>query len=80
MIAAGYAVTPGEIFDTFTISGVDSKQAVSALLKSGFNARFVNAETIGLTFDETITDADLVIIAGALQVKLSDHKTFPIEG
>ena len=80
VIAAGYAVTPGEIFDTFTISGVDSKQAVSALLKSGFNARFVNAETIGLTFDETITDADLVIIAGALQVKLSDHKTFPIEG
>ncbi|MDA0260150.1 MAG: aminomethyl-transferring glycine dehydrogenase [Actinobacteria bacterium] len=80
VIAAGYAVTPGEIFDTFTISGVDSKQVVSALLKSGFNARFVNAETIGLTFDETITEADLLVIAGALQVKLSDHKTFPIEG
>ena len=80
VIAAGYAVTPGEIFDTFTISGIDSKQAVAALLKSGFNARSISAETIGLTFDETITDADLVVIAGALQVKLSDHKTFPIEG
>lgn len=79
LTAAGLAVTPGEIFDTFTINEIDSKQVVAALLSSGFNARFINEQSVGLTFDETITDADLMVIASALQVKLSEDKTFPIE-
>jgi glycine dehydrogenase len=47
-------------------------------LNSGFNARFIDEESIGLTLDETITLKDLEAISNALQLKLLSEKDFPI--
>ena len=46
---------------------------MAALLNSGFNARFIDDKTVGLTIDETITEEDLTLIAKALQIKLIDQ-------
>ena len=46
---------------------------MAALLNSGFNARFIDDKTVGLTIDETITEEDLTLIAKALQIKLVDQ-------
>jgi len=78
LLASGVSVTPGEIFDTFTIENIDSLRVVAALLDSGFNARFIDDKSIGLTIDETITEEDLEAIANALQLKLLSGKEFPI--
>lgn len=71
--ADGMNVTKGEIFDTFTISEVSAKQVTADLFASGFNVRIIDEKTIGLTFDETITNEDLQIIAAALKTSLAKN-------
>jgi glycine dehydrogenase len=75
LCASGLNVTSGEIFDTFIISNFDSSNAMQNLLKSGFNARFVDSKTLGLTFDETLTEDDLQQVAKALGVKLGEKNS-----
>ena len=70
LIQDGFAVTTGEVFDTFTIDGVSAEQVAAKLLESGFNARIIDEKTIGLTFDETITDEDMLLISSALKTNL----------
>ena len=71
----GFKVTSGEVFDTLIIQEVDSASALDKLLKSGFNARFIDSKTLGLTFDETFTQDDLGIVAKALGVTLSAEQS-----
>ena len=77
--ADGMNVTKGEIFDTFTISEVSAKQVTADLFASGFNVRIIDEKTIGLTFDETITNEDLQIIAAALKTNLAKNFLAPID-
>jgi glycine dehydrogenase len=70
LIQDGFAVTTGEVFDTFTIGGVSAEQVAAKLLESGFNIRIIDEKTIGLTFDETITDEDMLLISSALKTNL----------
>ncbi len=72
----GFVVTDNEIFDTFTISEVAAKQVAAKLLEAGFNVRIVDEKTLGLTFDETITDEDMLLISSALKTNLV--KTFSL--
>jgi glycine dehydrogenase len=76
--ANGIEVTSGEIFDTFIISDIDSSNAMENLLNSGFNARFIDSKTLGLTFDETFTEDDLNQVAKALGVTLGLKKSSPV--
>ncbi len=76
--ADGMNVTKGEIFDTFTISEVSAKQVTADLFASGFNVRIIDEKTIGLTFDETITNEDLQIIAAAFKTNLAKNFLAPI--
>ena len=77
--ADGMNVTKGEIFDTFTISEVSAKQVTADLFASGFNVRIIDEKTIGLTFDETITNEDMQIIAAAFKTNLAKNFSAPID-
>ena len=76
--AQGYSVTTGEIFDTFTITDVNSKEILAKLYAAGFNARYIDEKTLGLTFDEAITEADMNEISNALRVKIVDLNISPV--
>ena len=77
--ASGIKVTEGEIFDTFTIQDINASDALANLLKSGFNARLIDGKTLGLAFDETFTETDLLLIAKALGVNLINNETEPVK-
>ena len=77
--ADGMNVTKGEIFDTFTISEVSAKQVTADLFASGFNVRIIDEKTIGLTFDETITNEDMQIIAAAFKTNLAKNFSASID-
>ena len=77
--ADGMNVTKGEIFDTFTISEVSAKQVTADLYASGFNVRIIDEKTIGLTFDETITNEDMQIIAAAFKTNLAKNFSAPVD-
>ena len=77
--AHGMNVTKGEIFDTFTISEVSAKQVTADLFASGFNIRIIDEKTIGLTFDETITNEDMQVIAAAFKTNLAKNFSAPID-
>ena len=74
----GIAVTKGEIFDTITISDISAAQVSAKLLESGFNVRIIDETTIGLTFDETITHEDMLLIASALKTTLTNTPSLVI--
>ena len=77
--ADGLNVTKGEIFDTFTITEVAAKKVAADLFASGFNVRIIDEKTVGLTFDETITHEDIQIIAGALEISVTENSSVPID-
>ena len=77
--ADGMNVTKGEIFDTFTVSEVSAKQVTADLFASGFNIRIIDEKTIGLTFDETITNEDMQVIAAAFKTNLAKNFSAPID-
>jgi glycine dehydrogenase len=65
--AGGVNVPTGNIFDTFTVGGVDSNAILNKALASGFNLRKIDAQTVGISFDETVNDvevAELISIFG----------------
>ena len=54
--AAGYAVTEGEVFDTFVVK-------TKPIATPGFNLRNIDENTIGISLDETVTDSELQQLA-----------------
>ena len=67
LLASGFAVSEGEIFDTFLIRKVDADTVAKSFLKSGYNIRIKSESEIGLTFDETFTTQDLEAITSILK-------------
>ena len=63
MSRAGLNVSEGEIFDTLTVSGIESAKIAEAASQAGFNFRLRDAQSIGITLDETVTSVDLETIA-----------------
>jgi glycine dehydrogenase len=60
---AGFDVSEGEIFDTFTVSGIDSSKIADKASEAGFNFRIRDSQSIGISLDETSTVIDLESIA-----------------
>ena len=63
MSRAGLNVSECEIFDTLTVSGIESAKIAEAASQAGFNFRLRDAQSIGITLDETVTSVDLETIA-----------------
>jgi glycine dehydrogenase len=53
---AGYEVTQGEVFDTFVVR-------TKPIETPGFNLRNIDGEEIGISLDETVSDAELSKLA-----------------
>jgi glycine dehydrogenase len=59
-------VVTSQFFDTLTVSVPGRADAVlAAALERGYNLRRVDADTVGVAFDETTTDADVDAVAAA---------------
>jgi glycine dehydrogenase len=78
LLASGFAVSEGEIFDTFLISKVDAEAVAKSFLASGYNVRIKSESIIGLTFDETFTQQDLDAIASILKAPLKKDTIAPV--
>ena len=70
----GLDVSEGVIFDTFLIRGIDAEAIARKALDAGFNIRVKDANTLGITIDETITELDLQDIAA---VFAGEYKALP---
>jgi glycine dehydrogenase len=68
--AVGLAVQGGEVFDTVLIHATDDGDAdamIRRALEAGYNLRrFPGEPTIGITFDETTSDEDLLAVLQAV--------------
>lgn len=70
---AGLKVAGEAIFDTVTITLADDvKNMISKAEESGFLLRKIDSNTIGITFDETTTEADLQAVAALLGISVPD--------
>lgn len=78
LTAVGCRVRHHSFFDTLTIDCGDATDSIlQAAVSSGFNLRRLSANTVGLSLDETVTDAELTAIASLFgaQGSLSDFDT-----
>lgn len=69
---SGFKVTAGNIFDSFEIKQVSAGELLQKGLKAGFNLRKVSDESIGISFDETVSDSDLEKLAEIFGTTLSE--------
>jgi len=79
--AAGFTVTPGDVFDTFTVSGARVKDVLARAAQDGINLRLISEDCVGISLDETVTDKDLSalasIFAATVEEKGSGALAFP---
>ena len=68
---AGLDVESGPYFDTLVVKG-DARNCIEGGLVNGINFRFIDAEHIGITLDETTGDGDLYAICGSLGVEFTE--------
>jgi len=68
LVSAGLELVHSTYFDTVQLRADRSRidAAMSAALEAGFNLRRVDATTIGIALDETVTDELLTTLASAL--------------
>ena len=59
----GLDVTEGEVFDTFLVSGIDATAIHKAAHGLDINLRSVDAKSVGISLDETVTLKDLSDLA-----------------
>jgi glycine dehydrogenase len=57
VMATGIETTSLDIFDTVTLHGVNSQELASSARSAGFNIRVLSETSVGVSFDETITDS-----------------------
>ncbi|MBC7441039.1 MAG: aminomethyl-transferring glycine dehydrogenase, partial [Ramlibacter sp.] len=66
LLAAGVDVVTGTFFDTIRVSSPGRAAEIVALAaESGVNLHLADADTIGISVDETTTLADLALVVGA---------------
>ena len=78
LLAKGFKVSSGEIFDTFLISGVKSSELSERAINSGFNLRIKNSSTVGITIGESITETDLENISKLFEAQLKPTSVLKI--
>lgn len=56
---SGYKVGEAEVFDTFVVAQVNAVDIMDRALQRGINLRKISEESVGISFDETVTQRDL---------------------
>ncbi len=73
-IEAGFAVRHDAFFDTVTIeAGEGAGSLVMRALSAGFNIRDLEDGSVSIAFDETVTEAELLRLAGALGLRIGNE-------
>jgi glycine dehydrogenase len=71
---AGYSLDSEDFFDTITVStGGRAKDLVVQAEEAGYNLRWIDADRVGISCDETTTEQDLVILASAFGATLVEQ-------
>jgi glycine dehydrogenase len=74
LVAAGLHVEEGPFFDTLVVKGDAPGRAASwiaAALECGYNLRRIDDDHLGISLDETVSDADLEELCGCFGVVLA---------
>ena len=72
LVAGGISIEDGPFFDTLVAKVPGKADSILALAAaSGINLRRIDADHLGISFDETSTTADVVTLAAAFGVKAS---------
>ncbi|HTX66332.1 MAG TPA: aminomethyl-transferring glycine dehydrogenase [Opitutaceae bacterium] len=69
LTALGARVNAEPVFDTLTVASVTAAHVHAAALARGFNLRRINTRTVGLSLDETTTEADVRHLLAAFGAK-----------
>ncbi|MEM9318798.1 MAG: aminomethyl-transferring glycine dehydrogenase [Pseudomonadota bacterium] len=76
--AGGYAPEAGAFFDTMTVKvGAKQSRIMAAAVARGINLRDVGQDRIGISVDETTTEAHLAAVARAFGVLLVGPQNLP---
>ncbi len=76
LTTAGVNVENESFFDTLTVSVADADAVLAAAVEKGINLRKIDAKRVGVSFDETTTDAELAAVAAVLGANsISSDKT-----
>ena len=74
LLAAGYKIAQGEIFDTFVVSQVKAAEVIKSAAERGINLRKVSEESVGIALDETVTDRDIADLLAIFAASLAENK------
>ncbi len=75
LATAGTTITSQNIFDTVTLHGVASKELAAKARAAGFNIRILSDASVGVSFDETITDASFASLLKVFGLQWSGEIT-----
>ncbi|MGQ2902376.1 MAG: aminomethyl-transferring glycine dehydrogenase [Neoaquamicrobium sediminum] len=79
--AAGVEIAGTAIFDTVTVTVTGKARDIAEKAeKAGLLLRVIDADRIGITFDETSTEADLETIAGLFGASIPDDASATLPG
>ncbi len=74
LTAAGVNVENESFFDTLTVSVLDADAVLAKAVERGINLRRIDAKRVGISFDETTTDADVVALCEVFGAGVSQDK------
>jgi glycine dehydrogenase len=69
--SAGVTVGP-DFFDTLHVVGVDADAILAKAEAARINLRRIDAQSIGISLDETVTRAEVVVLAGLFGASIAD--------
>ncbi len=72
---SGIETTSQDIFDTVTLHGVKAQELASLARSAGFNIRMLGETSVGVSFDETITDASFASLMEVFGLQWNGEKT-----
>jgi glycine dehydrogenase len=76
LIRAGRRLRSDRFFDTLAIEvGGDAQKIMHQAVSAGYNLRRIDANTVGISLDETTTDEDIKVLAGLFGATLIDGDT-----
>ncbi|VEI14071.1 aminomethyl-transferring glycine dehydrogenase [Trueperella bialowiezensis] len=70
--AQGYALASTEFFDTVVVEVSDVSATIAQACEAGYNLRRFSDTQVGISFDETTTNADVAEVAAVFGVVLDD--------
>jgi glycine dehydrogenase len=71
LVAGGITIEDGAFFDTLVAKVSNAEAIRTAAVAAGINLRRIDAEHLGISLDETSSEADVVTIAAAFGIKTS---------